>query len=94
MIGKKLYKGKYTNQEYAECAIWCNSNNAHIEDKGTYYEIVLNTPYIPTIQDQIHILESTITNRLIRNAILGEEYAKNKLSETEDKISVLRSQIK
>jgi hypothetical protein len=40
MIGTKLYKGKYTNKEYADLACWCNTNNATIEDKGEYYEVV------------------------------------------------------
>lgn len=40
MIGTKLYKGKYTNKEYADLAVWCNANNATIEDKGEYYEVV------------------------------------------------------
>ena len=40
MLGKKLYKGQYTNKEYADLAVWCNANNATIEDKGEYYECV------------------------------------------------------
>jgi hypothetical protein len=40
MIGTKLFKGKYTNKEYADLAVWCNANNATIEDKGEYYEVV------------------------------------------------------
>ena len=40
MIGIKFYKGKYDDAEYAECANWCNENNATIEDKGEYYECV------------------------------------------------------
>lgn len=40
MIGTKLYKGKYTNKEYADLAVWCNANNATVEDKGEYYECV------------------------------------------------------
>lgn len=40
MIGTRFYKGKYKDEDYAECAIWCNENNATIEDKGEYYECV------------------------------------------------------
>lgn len=40
MIGTKLYKGKYTNKEYADTSVWCNANNATIEDKGEYYECI------------------------------------------------------
>lgn len=38
MIGKKIYKDNL--ERYSEYAIWCNENNATIEDKGDYYEIV------------------------------------------------------
>ena len=40
MLGTKLYKGNYNNKEYADLAVWCNANNATIEDKGEYYECV------------------------------------------------------
>ena len=40
MLGTKLYKGKYIDKEYADLAVWCNANNATIEDKGEYYECV------------------------------------------------------
>ncbi len=32
----------YTNQQYAELAIYCNQNNCHIEDKGKYLTSVKN----------------------------------------------------
>lgn len=38
MVGTKIYKTDMSN--YTECAIWCNANNATIEDKGDYYECV------------------------------------------------------
>lgn len=42
MIGtifeKPLQKDAY--EEYADAAAWCNVNNAMIEDKGDYYEVV------------------------------------------------------
>lgn len=38
MLGKKIYKDDMSN--YTECAIWCNANNATIEDKDEYYEVV------------------------------------------------------
>ena len=41
MLGTKLYKGQYTNKEYADLAVWCNqAGNLTIEDKGEYYECV------------------------------------------------------
>lgn len=56
MIGTKFYKGKYDDAEYAECANWCNENNATIEDKGDYYECVeipVNVPTAKEIQQQL-----------------------------------------
>ena len=92
-IGEKLYKGQYTNKQYADCAVFCNHNNAHIEDKGEYYEVVENAPYVPTIQDQIVALENSITARNIRAAIQGDEFALNKIAEVESQIAELRKDL-
>ena len=51
MVGIKLYKGKFTNKEYADLAVWCNANNATIEDKGEYYEVVVIPPHVPTEEE-------------------------------------------
>lgn len=41
MIGTKLYKNNEADMKtYTEAALWCNENNATIEDKGEYYEVV------------------------------------------------------
>ena len=40
MLGKIFYKNKLSKIEYADCAVWCNENDAIIEDKGDYYEVV------------------------------------------------------
>lgn len=40
MIGTKFYKNNLDNKQYTDCAVWCNENNATIEDKGEYYECV------------------------------------------------------
>lgn len=37
---EKLNDAPNTLSKYAECAQWCNENNAYIEDKGDYYEVV------------------------------------------------------
>ena len=47
MLGTKIYKNDMSN--YTDCAIWCNANNATIEDKGDYYEVV--TLPLPTLQE-------------------------------------------
>lgn len=40
MLGKKLYKNNFNETEYCSIAEWCNGNDAYIEDKGDYYEVV------------------------------------------------------
>lgn len=58
MIGVKLYKNNEEDMKnYTKTAIWCNSNNAHIEDKCSYYEVIENVPYIPSQEEQIAALD-------------------------------------
>lgn len=47
-----VYKDGMTNAQYADLAVYCNSNNCHIEDKGDYLEAVENPPYVPTNEEQ------------------------------------------
>lgn len=47
MLGTKIYKTDMSN--YTESAVWCNANNATIEDKGDYYEVV--TLPLPTLEE-------------------------------------------
>lgn len=47
MFGTRIYKTDMSN--YTECAVWCNQNNATIEDKGAYYEVV--TLPLPTLEE-------------------------------------------
>lgn len=50
MLGTKIYKTNMSN--YTDYAIWCNQNNATIEDKGDYYEVVaLPLPTFEEIKD-------------------------------------------
>lgn len=59
MIGTKLYKNNKDDMaKYTDTAIWCNSNNAHIEDKGSYYEVCENVVPEPTIDEQLAELDS------------------------------------
>ena len=58
MIGTKLYKNNPNDMnKYTDCAVWCNANNATIEDKGEYYEIVEIKPYTPTKEEQVARLD-------------------------------------
>ena len=59
MIGKKLYKDNQSDMnKYTDCAVWCNANNATIDDKGEYYEVVDLTPYVPSKEEQIAELDA------------------------------------
>ena len=40
MIGKQITKPVSDWGEYTQASIWCNNNNALIEDRGSYYEVV------------------------------------------------------
>lgn len=51
MLGTKLYKGQYTNKEYADLAVWCNVNGCTIEEHEEYYEVVAIHPYVPTDEE-------------------------------------------
>ena len=58
MIGTKLYKNSKSDMaSYTKTAVWCNANNAHIDDKGEYYEVVENVPYMPSQEEQIATLD-------------------------------------
>ena len=72
MIGTKLYKNnKEDMKQYTKTAQWCNKNNAHIEDKGEYYEVVENTPYVPTKEEKLAALDEEYTRE---KATLCEQY--------------------
>ena len=40
MIGMRFSKPLGNVEDYAKAAQWCNKNNATIEDKGDFYEVV------------------------------------------------------
>ena len=95
MIGQKIYK-PINYDDYTKIAEWCNSNNATIEDKGEYYEVVAIVPHVPTLQEQVNTLESQYgMNRWQREGILAEnsnysDYTKQKAQQIEDLAEQLR----
>ena len=58
MTGTKLYKKTDDMKRYSKTAMWCNTNNAHIEDKGDYYEAVANEEYVRSNAELIAELTS------------------------------------
>ena len=95
MIGTKIYK-PIDEEKYSKVAEWCNFNNATIEDKGEYYEVVAIIPQEPTIEKQVVALENRYKmNRWQREGILAEgslysEYTKTKAQEIETLAEQLR----
>jgi hypothetical protein len=63
MIGTKLYKNNKDDMaQYTATAIWCNANNAHIEDKDEYYEVCENVIPEPTTDEKIAALDAQYDN--------------------------------
>ena len=59
MVGTKLYKNNKDDMaQYTATAQWCNANNAHIEDKGSYYEVCENVIPEPTADEKIAVLDA------------------------------------
>ena len=62
MIGTKMLKSQFNQVTYSELAEWCNAQqNATIEDKGDYYEVVDCTP---TQQQQNEVKKSELLQQL------------------------------
>ena len=59
MIGKKLYKNNKDDMaQYTTTAQWCNANDAHIVDRGSYYEVVANEHPEPTTDEKLAALDA------------------------------------
>lgn len=59
MIGKKLYKNNKDDMaQYTTTAQWCNANDAHIVDRGSYYGVVANEHPEPTTDEKISALDA------------------------------------
>lgn len=98
MIGTKINKPITNYDNYQKIVDWCYANNATIEDKGAYYEVIAIIPHEPTLQEQVEMLESQYgMNRWQREGILAEgstysDYTKQKAQQIEDLAEQLRIQ--
>lgn len=91
MIGDKLYKNsKEDMAKYTDTAIWCNSNNAHIEDKGSYYEVCENVVPEPTTEEKLAELDSQYNAEVTR---LGNEFNSAQLRGDTDIQSALKEEM-
>ena len=63
MIGKKFIKGQIDEKEYIEAVEWCNNgNNAFIEDKGDYLEVIALPEHVPTADEIQAALTTAVQN--------------------------------
>lgn len=97
---------KVVNEKTKVCEVGLGTNTAFYESLGMV-EMDVEKGYDgnwylvgfapekpePTIQEQIEALEAQITNRNLRNAIQGDEYAINKINSIEAEIELLRAKI-
>ena len=105
MIGTKFNKPLETQEQlnaYSSAAEWCNNNNATIEDKGEYYEVVEIKP--PTQEElnamEVERLKSELAStdykclKYVDGALSEEEYAETKAyrAELRAKINELRTE--
>lgn len=58
MLGRVMNKNEFNQDDYTALVEWCDSNNAHIEDKGDYYEVVENTITMPTVEERIEAVDA------------------------------------
>lgn len=106
MIGEKFYKPLETEEQlnaYSSAAEWCNSNNATIEDRGEYYEVV---PVPEPTQEEkntaeIELLKAELSStdykclKYVDGALTEEEYAEVKAyrQELRNKINQLEQDL-
>ena len=97
MIGKKINKyPPIAKEEYIKIARWCNNNNAHIEDKGSYYTIVFNEAPELSLEMKLKQLENkTGLTRAMRELVANtpgvSEYVRKKAIELEELAKKIRS---
>lgn len=72
----QTFKGTYP----PEAAVWCNTNNAHIEVLDGVYTIVENAPTLePTTEERVQALENeTGLTRAIREVVLSGDVTVSK----------------
>lgn len=90
MLGTKFYKNELETQEqldaYTSAAKWCNNNNATIEDRGEYYEVVevapptqeeLNAVEVERIKAELSATDYKCL-KYVDGALTAQEYAETK----------------
>lgn len=75
MIGTILYKPIEDYTEYVKCSSWCNENNATIEDKGDYYEVVEIKEYQPSEEEKLLFEKEELKLWLSNHDYIGTKIA-------------------
>lgn len=90
---KRCNVGEGTNEEFYK-SIGMEKMDVEKAYNGTWY-VAGYAPAKPepTAQEQIEALEEQITDRNIRSAIIGDEFAINKITQIEAQIEELRKQL-
>ena len=98
---------KIANKETKECNVGLGTNTAYYQKIGmTEMEVEQayngswylkgycpKQPQDEVIKNQIAELEKQITERNLRGAVLGDEFALNKITQIEEQIEELRKQL-
>lgn len=89
MTGKIIHKNsKAEMKDYTNTAIWCNANNAHIEDKGEYYEVVENPE--TTVEEKLSELDQQYDSD---KATLVAQYADALMHDDTDTANAIKSEM-
>lgn len=66
MIGNRIQKPIVDSKAYAECASWCNNNNAYIVELDDCYEVrAVPTPTTEELQQRIQIQLTTAVQNVL-----------------------------
>ena len=91
---KKVDVGLGTNDKFYESIGMTKMDVEKAYDNHWYLAgYAPSKPHNQEIQEQIMTLENQITDRNIRDAILGDEWAINKITQIEAQIAELRRQL-
>lgn len=72
MLGTKIKKTDLKHR--VECVIWANANNATLDDKGEYWEVVAKPVFKPTLSEVHTAALSRIDSATSKAILAGFEY--------------------
>ena len=72
-IGYRINKQRFDRAEYRSAAAWCNENDASLEDKGEYFEIVTRPVGEITLADYDFAMEEHLKTARIQRGYTTRE---------------------